>query len=75
MSRAGRIPRQHVPCGMRCIYCRCMGCHPVTHCAIETAKANGLIPFDYVMTCLDELCQPVPDLEKLLPRTMAERKV
>lgn len=34
---------------------------------IETAKANGLIPFDYVMACLDELCKPQPDIEKLLP--------
>lgn len=34
---------------------------------IETAKANGLIPFDYVMACLDELCQPEPDIESLLP--------
>jgi len=34
---------------------------------IETAKANRLIPFDYVMTCLDELCKPAPDIENLLP--------
>lgn len=34
---------------------------------IETAKANGLIPFDYIMKCLDELCQAEPDLESLLP--------
>jgi len=34
---------------------------------IETAKANDLIPFDYVMTCLNELCKPEPDLEALLP--------
>ncbi|CBJ80685.1 putative transposase [Xenorhabdus bovienii SS-2004] len=39
----------------------------ILYSVIETAKANGLIPFDYVMTCLDELCQPTPDLEKLLP--------
>lgn len=30
---------------------------------IETAKANGLNPFDYVMACLDELCQPKPDID------------
>ncbi|MDE9491939.1 IS66 family transposase, partial [Xenorhabdus bovienii] len=35
----------------------------ILYSVIETAKANGLIPFD----CLDELCQPAPDLEKLLP--------
>lgn len=34
---------------------------------IETAKANGLIPFDYVLTCLNELCQPEPNLDVLLP--------
>ncbi|MBD2782768.1 IS66 family transposase, partial [Xenorhabdus szentirmaii] len=39
----------------------------ILYSVIETAKANGLIPFDYVMTCLDELCQPTLDLEKLLP--------
>jgi len=34
---------------------------------IETAKANALTPFDYVMACLDELCQPTPDINSLLP--------
>lgn len=34
---------------------------------IETAKANGLIPFDYIMKCLDALCQPEPDIDSLLP--------
>jgi len=34
---------------------------------IETAKANGLTPFAYVMKCLDELCQPEPDIDSLLP--------
>ncbi|CBJ80701.1 putative transposase (fragment) [Xenorhabdus bovienii SS-2004] len=33
----------------------------ILYSVIETAKANGLIPFDYVMTGLDELCQPTPD--------------
>ena len=37
------------------------------HSIIETAKANGLTPFDYLKTCLDELCQPNADIEKLLP--------
>ncbi|MBE0362105.1 transposase [Pseudoalteromonas ulvae UL12] len=32
---------------------------------IETAKASSLIPFDYVMTCLNELCKPDPELEAL----------
>jgi len=34
---------------------------------IETAKANDLIPFDYVMTCLNELCKPEPDIDAILP--------
>ena len=34
---------------------------------IETAKANGLIPFDYVMGCINELCKPTPDIDSLLP--------
>jgi len=34
---------------------------------VETAKANGLIPFDYVNACLDELCKPEPDIDSLLP--------
>ena len=39
----------------------------VHYSIIETAKANGLTPFDYVMTCLNELCKPKPDIERLLP--------
>ena len=34
---------------------------------VETAKVNGLIPFDYVNACLDELCKPEPDIDSLLP--------
>jgi transposase len=34
---------------------------------IETAKANGLTPFDYVMTTLEQLSQPEVDIEQLLP--------
>lgn len=34
---------------------------------IETAKANGLTPFDYVRRCLDELAKPEPDLDSLSP--------
>ncbi|PHM29427.1 transposase [Xenorhabdus innexi] len=36
----------------------------ILYSVIETAKANGLIPSEHVMTCLDELCQSAPDLEK-----------
>jgi len=34
---------------------------------IETAKANGLIPFDYVAHCLEQLSNEHVDIEKLLP--------
>jgi len=34
---------------------------------VETAKVNGLIPFDYIMACLNELYQPAPNIESLLP--------
>ena len=40
---------------------------------IETAKANGLTPFDYVVACLDELCQKKPDIEKLLPWNVSKK--
>lgn len=34
---------------------------------IETAKANGLIPFDYIAHCLEQLSQKDCDIEQLLP--------
>jgi len=34
---------------------------------IETAKENGLIPFDYLMYCLEQLSQPEVDINTLLP--------
>ena len=34
---------------------------------VETAKINGLIPFNYICACLDELFQPEPDIDSLLP--------
>ncbi|MDO6721621.1 IS66 family transposase, partial [Psychrosphaera sp. 1_MG-2023] len=34
---------------------------------IETARANGLVPFDYIMQCLNELCQAEPNIDSLLP--------
>ena len=34
---------------------------------IETAKANGLIPFDYLQHCLDQLVQHPDDVTALLP--------
>ncbi len=34
---------------------------------IETAKANDLIPFDYIAHCLEQLSKTQVDVEKLLP--------
>ncbi|MBP7662773.1 MAG: transposase, partial [Shewanella sp.] len=34
---------------------------------IETAKANGLTPFDYLMHCLEQLSLKPDSLEHLLP--------
>ncbi|WP_185817594.1 transposase domain-containing protein [Shewanella atlantica] len=34
---------------------------------IESAKANGLTPFDYLMHCLQQLSLKPESLEKLLP--------
>ncbi|WP_232504320.1 transposase domain-containing protein [Shewanella benthica] len=34
---------------------------------IETAKANGLTPFDYIERCLEQLSHPNCDLSSLLP--------
>ena len=34
---------------------------------IETAKANGLTPFDYITHCLEQLSYNEVDVEKLLP--------
>jgi len=39
----------------------------ILYSIIETAKANALIPFDYLVKCLEELSQPEPDIESLLP--------
>lgn len=34
---------------------------------IETAKANGLILYDYMVKCMKELAKPEPDIDSLLP--------
>ena len=39
----------------------------VLYSIIESAKTNGLIPFDYLLKCLDELCKSASDVEKILP--------
>ncbi|MGL4734624.1 MAG: transposase domain-containing protein [Enterovibrio sp.] len=39
---------------------------------VKTAKANGLIPYDYLVACFDEMCQPALDVERLLPWNFAQ---
>ncbi|WP_404395210.1 IS66 family transposase [Pseudoalteromonas phenolica] len=39
----------------------------ILYSIIETAKANGLVAYDYITICLNELCQPTPDIDSLLP--------
>ena len=34
---------------------------------VETAKANGLILYDYMVKCMKELAKPEPDIDSLLP--------
>ncbi|WP_416055117.1 transposase domain-containing protein [Photobacterium carnosum] len=34
---------------------------------IETAKANGLVPYDYIAHCLEYLCANPGDIESVLP--------
>ena len=39
----------------------------VLYSVIETAKANGIIPFDYLMHVLSQIHQPDIDIDTLLP--------
>ena len=39
----------------------------VLYSIIETAKANGLVPFDYLMQVLEQISQPDVDIDALLP--------
>ena len=45
----------------------------VLYSIIETAKANDLNVFEYVMSCLDVLSQPDVEIEQLLPWQFAKR--
>lgn len=40
---------------------------------IETAKANSIMPFDYLMYLLERVSQPEHDVEQLLPWEFAKR--
>lgn len=39
----------------------------ILYSLVETAKANGLVPYEYLTACLEALCQPSPDIDRLLP--------
>ena len=39
----------------------------ILYSLIETAKANGLTPYDYVTYCLEQLSSAETDIDKLLP--------
>ncbi|MGO4893133.1 IS66 family transposase [Flavobacterium sp. W21_SRS_FM6] len=39
----------------------------VLYSIVESAKANGLTPYDYITHLLAQFSQPEPDIEKLLP--------
>ena len=39
----------------------------ILYSIIETAKANDLNVFEYVMDCLEQLSKPEADIERLLP--------
>ena len=45
----------------------------VLYSIIETAKANDLNVFEYVMSCLDEFSKPAPNIEQLLPWQFTNR--
>lgn len=39
----------------------------ILYSIIETAKANGLTPYDYISHCLTEICKPDCNIDDLLP--------
>jgi len=39
----------------------------VLYSIVESAKANGLTPYDYITHLLEQFSQPGPDIEQLLP--------
>jgi transposase len=39
----------------------------VLYSIVESAKANGLTPYDYITHLLEQFSQPEPDIEQLLP--------
>ena len=47
----------------------------ILYSIIETAKANGLTPFDYIMHCLEHLSASPDNVEDLLPWNVKLGKV
>ena len=47
----------------------------ILYSIIETAKANGLTPFDYILHCLENLAVSSNDVEPLLPWNVTLSKV
>ena len=47
----------------------------ILYSIIETAKANGLTPFDYIMHCLEHLAASPDNVEGLLPWNVKLGKV
>jgi hypothetical protein len=45
----------------------------ILYSIIETAKANDLNVFEYVMNCLEQLSKSETDIEQLLPWQFAKR--
>ncbi|WP_019616576.1 IS66 family transposase, partial [Psychromonas ossibalaenae] len=39
----------------------------ILYSVIETAKANGLMPFNYLMHCLEQLSNQPDEIDSLLP--------
>ena len=39
----------------------------ILYSTVESAKANGLVPYDYITHLLEAFTQPEPDIEQLLP--------
>ncbi|AEA98757.1 transposase [Alteromonas mediterranea DE] len=44
----------------------------VLYSIVETAKANHLVMFEHVMSCLNELSNPDTNIEQLLPSQSPE---
>ena len=47
----------------------------ILYSIIETAKANGLTPFDYITHCLEHLAASPDNVEALLPWNVKSGKV